>query len=60
MAQGEAGPDVRRDAQHRAIALDPTFAKDPRGGFRLHHVPESLIDQFMDGLGRAGLKDPGA
>jgi TolB-like protein len=47
-----------RQALDRAIALDPTFAQDPRGAFRLHHVPDSLIDQFMDGLRKAGLKIP--
>jgi hypothetical protein len=41
-----------------AVALDPTFATDPRGAYRLHHVPESLIDQFMAGLRKAGLKIP--
>ena len=44
-----------RQALEQAMALDPTFAKDPRGAFRLHHVPEGLIDQFMAGLRMAGL-----
>jgi tetratricopeptide (TPR) repeat protein len=61
MSQAQLGNQKdAREALNRAIALDPTFAKDPRGAFRLHHVPESLIDQFMDGLRKAGLKDPGA
>jgi tetratricopeptide (TPR) repeat protein len=52
--------EAARAALDRAIALDPTFAKDPRGAFRLHHFPEDLIDRFMDGLRKAGLEDPGA
>jgi tetratricopeptide (TPR) repeat protein len=47
-------------ALDQAIALDPTFANDPRGAFRLHHVPESLIDRFIDGLHKAGLGESGA
>jgi tetratricopeptide (TPR) repeat protein len=49
-----------RKALDRALAADPTVAKDPRGAFRLHHFPEDLIDRFMDGLRKAGLEDPGA
>jgi hypothetical protein len=44
----------------KAMALDPTFAKDPRSAFRLHRTPEDLIDQFMDGLRKAGLGDSAA
>ena len=47
-----------REALAKAVALDPTFAKDPRSAFRLHHIPESLIDQFVASLGKAGPKDP--
>ena len=46
-----------RQALDRALALDPTLAQDPRGAFRLHHFPETLIDQFIDGLRKAGLED---
>jgi TolB-like protein/Tfp pilus assembly protein PilF len=59
MCQAQLGHEEEaRQALDRAITLDPTFAKDPRGAYRLHQVPESLIDQFMDGLRRAGLEDP--
>jgi tetratricopeptide (TPR) repeat protein len=47
-----------RKALNQAFALDPTFARDPRGAFRLHRVPEDLIDQFMIGLRKAGLVEP--
>jgi hypothetical protein len=61
MCQAQLGnQDAARRALEEALALDPTFAKDPRGAFRLHGVPESLIDQFMAGLVMAGLEDPGA
>jgi hypothetical protein len=58
MAQAQLGHGKKRG--WRSIALDPTLAKDPRGAYRLHHVPEDLIDQFMDGLRKAGLEDPAA
>jgi TolB-like protein len=61
MCQAELGnPKAARQALDRAIALDPTLATDPRGAYRLHHVPESLIDKFIDGLRKAGLEVPGA
>jgi tetratricopeptide (TPR) repeat protein len=61
MCQAELGNrEAARRALDEALALDPTFAKDPRGAYRLHQVPESLIDQFMDGLRKAGLEDPAA
>jgi tetratricopeptide (TPR) repeat protein len=61
MCQAQLGnPEAAREALDRAIALDPTFAKDPRGAFRLHRVPEDLIDQFMAGLRKAGLEIPEA
>ncbi len=57
MSQAQLGHGAEaRQALERAIALDPTFAKDPRAAYRLHHVPERLIDQFMDGLRKAGLE----
>jgi hypothetical protein len=59
MCQAELGNhQAASRALEEALALDPTFAKDPRGAYRLHHIPESLIDQFMDGLHKAGLEDP--
>jgi TolB-like protein len=59
MAQAQLGNQAEaRAALQEAVALDATFATDPRGAYRLHHVPESLIDQFMAGLEKAGLKDP--
>ncbi len=61
MCQAELGNQkAARRALDRAIALDPTLATDPRGAYRLHHVPESLIDKFIDGLRKAGLEVPGA
>jgi TolB-like protein len=60
MCQAELGNQpAARQALAEALALDPTFATDPRGAFRLHRVPESLIDQFMAGLHKAGLGDGG-
>jgi hypothetical protein len=60
MSEAELGDQTAaREALAKAVALDPTFAKDPRGAYRLHHVPESLIEQFMDGLRKAGLEAPG-
>jgi murein DD-endopeptidase MepM/ murein hydrolase activator NlpD len=55
-AQLGHGKEAHQELE-RAIALDPTFAKDPRAALRLHHVPESLIEQFMVGLRKAGLRD---
>jgi TolB-like protein len=61
MCQAQLGNhEAARRALEEALALDPTFAKDPRGAYRLHHVSESLIDQFLEELYKAGLKDPGA
>ena len=45
-----------RQALDRAIAADPTFAKDPRGAFRPHRAPDDLTDQFMAGPREAGLE----
>jgi hypothetical protein len=57
MCQTQLGnQEEARQALDRALALAPTFAKDPRGAYRVHRVPESLIDQFMDGLRKAGLE----
>jgi hypothetical protein len=59
MCQAELGNrEAASGAREEALALDPTFAKDPHGAYRLHRVPESLIEQFMDGLHKAGLEDP--
>lgn len=44
----------------RALTLDPTCAKDPRGAFRLHRTPENPIAQFTQELRKAGLDDPTA
>ena len=57
MCQAELGnKDAARQALEEAVARDPTFAKDPRGAFRLHRTPEDLIDRFMVGLRKAGLE----
>jgi hypothetical protein len=59
MCQAELGNrEAASRALEEALALDPTFAKHPRGAYRLHRVPQSLIDQFTDGLHKAGLEDP--
>jgi tetratricopeptide (TPR) repeat protein len=61
MCQAQLGNhEAARRALDDALAIDPTFAEDPRGAFRLHRVPEELIDQFMAGLAKAGLEDPSA
>ena len=58
MCQAELGnPEPARRALEEALALDPTFAANPRDAYRLHQVPESLIDHFMTGLRKAGLDD---
>ena len=49
-----------RAALKEALLRNPTLAKDPRGAFRLHRTPEDLIDQFMDGLQKAGLESAAA
>jgi TolB-like protein/Tfp pilus assembly protein PilF len=60
MCQAQLGNQKEaREALKEALALDPTFAQDPRGAFRLHRVPEDMIDRFMTGLAKAGLEDPG-
>lgn len=61
MCEAQLGHQAEAHAAlQEAIALDPTFAQDPRGAFRLHRAPEDLIDQFIDGLRRAGLDVPAA
>jgi hypothetical protein len=61
MCQAELGnQEEARKALDRALALDPTFAKDPRGAFRLHRVPEDLIDRFVTSPRKAGLEDSAA
>jgi TolB-like protein/Tfp pilus assembly protein PilF len=61
MCQAELGnQEAARRALEEALALDPTFARDPRGAYRMHHVPEDLIDHFMDGLRKAGFGDSAA
>jgi TolB-like protein len=61
MCQAQLGnQEAARRALEEAVALDPTFAKDPRGAFRLHRAPEDLIEEFMAGLRKAGLNDPAA
>jgi len=61
MCQAQLGKqEEARKALQEALALDPTFAQDPAGAFRLHRAPEDLIDKFMDGLRKAGLEHPGA
>jgi TolB-like protein len=61
MCQAELGNyAAAQRALKEASALDPNFAKDPGGAFRLHLVPESLIDRFVEGLRKAGLEGPGA
>jgi TolB-like protein len=48
MCQAELdNQEAARRALDEALALDPTFAKDPRGAFRLHRIPADLIDQFI-------------
>jgi len=60
MAQAQLGKQAEaRAALQEAVALDPTFATDPRGAYRLHHMPEDLIERFIDGLRKAGLEDRG-
>jgi len=54
-----AGRRSRRRGDE-ALAADPTVAKNPRGAFRLHYIPEDLFDRFMDGLRKAGLDESGA
>jgi TolB-like protein len=61
MFQAQLGhPEKARAALAQAIARNPTLATDPRGTFRLHRTPEDLIDQFVDGLRKAGLEQPSA
>jgi TolB-like protein len=47
--------DEARIALERAKALNPDFLRDPWDGMRIHHFPEDLIDQLIDGLRKAGL-----
>jgi Flp pilus assembly protein TadD len=61
MCQAQLGNrEGARKALQEAVAVDPTFAKDPRGAWRLHRAPEDLIDRFMIGLRKAGLEVPEA
>jgi tetratricopeptide (TPR) repeat protein len=46
--------DEAQRALDRARALNPTFLKDPRVGWRRSNIPEDLIDQLLDGLTKAG------
>jgi hypothetical protein len=61
MSQAQLGNQAAARAAFDEIStIDPTFAEDPRATFRLHHVPEDVIEEFMDGLRKAGLDDPAA
>jgi hypothetical protein len=61
MCQAELGNhEEAHEALQGALALDPTFAQDPRAAFRLHRAPEDLIDQFITSLRKAGLEGPAA
>jgi hypothetical protein len=38
-----------------AVVREPCFAKDPRGAYRRHRVPEIPIKKFMEGMRRPEL-----
>jgi hypothetical protein len=37
------------------VAREPCFAKDPRGAYRRHRVPEIPIKKFMEGMRKPDL-----
>jgi adenylate cyclase len=43
-------------AFNRAMALSPTYIKDPRTALHRGNVPDDVIDKLHDGLHKAGLK----
>jgi TolB-like protein len=56
-AQGQLGDqDDARRALERAAALSPDVLQNPRVAMSVHNMPQSLIDQMMDGLTKAGLR----
>jgi adenylate cyclase len=55
MCQAELGnQEAAARALQETLAANPTFAKDPRGIFRMFGLPEDLIDRFMIDLRKAG------
>ena len=38
----------------------PHFARDPAAALRIHHIDEPIIDRLVDGLRKAGWKEPNA
>ena len=50
--------DAARRALDRAVALSPSFVKDPRTALSRSNVPDALVNQLVDGLVKAGLDTP--
>lgn len=39
-------------------ALSPSLARDPAAWFRFHHFDDAIVDALVDGLRKAGWKQP--
>jgi tetratricopeptide (TPR) repeat protein len=50
--------DAARDALARMAAQDPDFARDPRVSWRRFLPIDSVLDPLVEGLRKAGWKDP--
>ena len=59
MTQAALGnQDEAKKALDEMAARVPHFASDPAGALRIHHIDEPIIDRLVDGLRKAGWKEP--
>ena len=57
-AMGDEG-EARKALDELAARL-PYFLRDPAGAYLVHHIDESIIERLVDGLRKAGWKEPSA
>jgi hypothetical protein len=59
--QAELGnQDEAAKAVSEMAVRSPSLARDPAAYFRFHRVDQSTIDRLVDGLRKAGWKEPNA
>jgi hypothetical protein len=50
--------DEAAEALSEMAARSPSLARDPAAYFRFHRLDEAIIDRLVDGLRKAGWKEP--